>query len=352
VILELGGVRIEGESLLVTDKGGVAMGCRSFARNGKAIPVAYPDFEFSPLNPLLTPIYRPIAPVEIGPARNVFIDSIEVTMASKTSGVEIRYTLDGSDPTPASSLYVKPFLLEHKAIVKARAYRPGVTKNPPQNSGTLATAVSRAVFDKAFAIKPVIVKNPQPGLKARYFEDDWRKLWLRLDSLTPQAEKASVGVFDLSVVPESNPPLGKAQAPRAKFFAVEYTGYLTVPVTGVYTLHAPREYVMPDIDQGYELRIFLGQRVVPYAYRTQAMGLNEWYPSTRLHAQGNWSVALEKGTHPIRMTYVDYRTDAPARLNQKGLNDYVWSGVTPDVRISGPGLEKQPIPTAWLVSGK
>ena len=198
----------------------------------------------------------------------------------------------------------------------------------------------------------MIVKNPQPGLKARYFEDDWRKLWLRLDSLTPQAEKASVGVFDLSVVPESNPPLGKAQAPRAKFFAVEYTGYLTVPVTGVYTLHAPREYVMPDIDQGYELRIFLGQRVVPYAYRTQAMGLNEWYPSTRLHAQGNWSVALEKGTHPIRMTYVDYRTDAPARLNQKGLNDYVWSGVTPDVRISGPGLEKQPIPTAWLVSGK
>ncbi|MEI6645909.1 MAG: FN3 associated domain-containing protein [bacterium] len=352
VMLELGGVRIEGESLLVTDKGGVAMGCRSFARNGKTVPVAHPDFEFSSLNPLFTPIYRPIAPVEIGPARNVFIDSIEVTMTSKTSGVEIRYTLDGSEPTPASTLYVKPFTLDRKAIVKARAYRPGVTKNPPQNSGTLATAVSRAVFDKAFAIKPVIVKTPQPGLKARYFEDDWRKLWLRLDSLTPQAEKAGVGVFDLSVVPESNPSLGKAQAPRAKFFAVEYTGYLTVPTTGVYTLHAPREYVMPDIDQGYELRIFLGQRIVPYAYRTQAIGLNEWYPSTRLHAQGNWSVALEKGTHPIRITYVDYRTDAPARLNQKGLNDYVWSGVTPDVRISGPGLEKQPIPTAWLVSGK
>ncbi len=269
-------------------------------------------------------------------------------MSSQTPDAEIRYTVDGSEPTPHSTLYTGPFALDHNAIVKARAYRPGVTENPPHTSGTHATATSRAVFNKALPVKPVAVRTPQLGLKARYFEDDWRRLWLRLDSLEPIAEKSGVYAFDLSVVPDSNPPLGEAIAPRAKYFTIEYTGYLEVPETGVYTLHAPREFVMPDIDQGYELRVFLGQHVVPWAWRTQAVGLNEWYPSTRLHAQGNWSVALEKGFQPLRIVYLDYRTDAPARLNQPGLADYIWSGVTPDLKISGPGMEPQAIPAAWL----
>jgi hypothetical protein len=351
--LEIGSVRAEAESLLVTDKGGVVMGCRNFSVNGSSQPVAHPDFEFTrpsgtgSAKLVITPIYRPIAPVEIGPARNVFSDQVEVTLTSKTPGVEIRYTDDGSEPTPQSTLYRGPFPLSHSAIVKAKAYRPGVTKNPPHTSGTHATATSRAVFDKELPVKAVAVRKSEPGLKARYFEADWRKLWMRLDSLTPLAEAAGVQAFDLSVVPNTNPPLGKAAAPRAKFYAVEYTGYLDVPETGVYTLHAPREYVMPDIDQGYELRVFLGQNVVPYGGRTQAFGLNEWYPSTRLHAQGNWSVALEKGMQPIRMVFLDYRTDAPARLNQKGLADYVWSGVTPKLEISGPGIDPQPIPAGW-----
>jgi len=297
---------------------------------------------------LVTPIHRPIAPVEIGPARNVFVDQVEVTMTSNTPDVEIRYTLDGSEPTPQSTLYRGPFMLTHNAIVKARAYRPGMTENPPHTIGTHATATSRAVFNRALPVKSVTVRAPQPGLKARYFQDDWRRLWLRLDSLKPVTETSGVPAFDLSVVPDTNPPLGEAAAPRAEFYAVEYTGYLDVPETGVYTLHAPREYVMPDIDQGYELRVFLGQNIVPHGWRTRADGLNEWYPSTRLHAQGNWSVALEKGLQPIRIVYLDYRTDAPARLNYPGLADYIWSGVTPDLKISGPGMKPQPLPAAWL----
>jgi len=346
-------VRAEAESLLVTANGGIVMGCRNFSINGRSQPVAHPDFEFtrSPAGGsaklAITPIYRPIAPVEIGPARNVFMDEVEVTMTSKTPEVEIRYTEDGSEPTPQSTLYKGPFPLSHSAIVKAKAYRPGVAKNPPHTSGTHATATSRAVFDKELPAKALVVQKSEPGLKARYFEADWRKLWLRLDSLKPQAEASGVEAFDLSVVPATNAPLGEAAAPRKKFYAVEYSGFLDVPETGTYTLHAPREYVMPDIDQGYELRVFLGQNVVPYGGRTQAVGLNEWYPSTRLHAQGNWSVTLEKGMQPIRMVFLDYRTDAPARLNQKGLADYVWSGVTPDLKISGPGMKPQPIPAAW-----
>ena len=357
--LSLGTVAIEGESLLVVERdgevSGVAMGCRWAALNGQAAVVADPDFEFTAADggkqPAMAAIHRPISPVVIGPDRNVFVEAVAVTMATTTPGVEIRYTLDGGEPTPQSALYTGPVTINASAIVKARAYRPGVTANPPQNSGTEATATSRAVFEKAVPVAAVAaasVRRPTPGLTARYFEDDWRRLWLRLDSLVPQAEKRGIAPFDLSVVPDSNPPLGQAAAPRQKFFAIEYSGFIDVPEAGVYTLHAPREFVIPDIDPGYELRVFLGQRREPYGYRTEVVGLNEWSPATRLHAQGNWSIALERGLHPIRIVHLDYRTDAPSRLNQPGLRDSIWSGVTPDLKISGPSLEPQPIPAAWL----
>ena len=362
--LFLGPVEIDGESLLVVERdgtvSGVALGCHRAVIKGQTLATNAPDFEFTcdgdgGERSAVASIHRPITPVVIGPDRNVFIDEIVVTMATKTPDVQIRYTLDGGEPTPQSTLYTGPVTLKTSAIVKARAYRLGVTTNPPHNSGTQATATSRAVFDKSVpvpAIAATAVRRPQPGLTARYYEDDWRRLWLRLDSLEPRAEKRGLAPFDLSVVPDSNPPLGRAAAPRAKFFAIEYSGFIDAPQTGVYTLHAPRESVIPDTDPGYELSVFLGQRCEPYGYRTEVVGLNEWYPATRLHAQGTWSIALEKGLHPLRIVYLDYRTDAPARLNQPGLKDYVWSGVTPALRLSGPGLEPQPVPPMWLFHGE
>jgi hypothetical protein len=151
------------------------------------------------------------------------------------------------------------------------------------------------------------------------------------------------------MIPSSNGPIGDKPAPRQKFFALEYKGFLNIPEDGVYTFHAPREYTMPDTDAGYELNVYLGNHSVPFGYRTQVTGLNQWYPSTRLHAFGNWSVALKKGMQPFRLTYLDYRTDAPSKLNKLGLRDYIWSGVTPDLKISGPGFAAQPIPAAWLM---
>ena len=104
----------------------------------------------------------------------------------------------------------------------------------------------------------------------------------------------------------------------------------------------------PDTDAGYELKVYLGNEEAPYATRTQVVGLQEWYPSTRLHAYGNWSVALQAGLQPFKVVFVDYRNGAAAKLNKPGLTKYIWDGTVPDLEISGPGLTKQPIPTTWL----
>ena len=84
--------------------------------------------------------------------------------------------------------------------------------------------------------------------------------------------------------------------------------------------------------------------------------MNKWYPATRRHAFGNWSVALAKGLHPIRVYYADFRRSGhleylrffhPA-LNVPGLTKTFFDDKVPELRITGGGLQEEPIPDSWL----
>ena len=46
-----------------------------------------------------------------------------VALATKTEGAQIRYTLDGSEPTENSKLYIAPFSIDDTTTVKARAFK-------------------------------------------------------------------------------------------------------------------------------------------------------------------------------------------------------------------------------------
>ncbi|MDE6562013.1 MAG: chitobiase/beta-hexosaminidase C-terminal domain-containing protein [Muribaculaceae bacterium] len=54
----------------------------------------------------------------------------KVTISCETSDSEIRYTIDGTNPTMTSTLYEAPFTLGHNAVVKAIAYIPGLDIDP------------------------------------------------------------------------------------------------------------------------------------------------------------------------------------------------------------------------------
>ena len=114
-------------------------------------------------------------------------------------------------------------------------------------------------------------------------------------------------------------------------FMYDYEGFLTIPADGVYTLHAPWEMVTPVLDAGYDLRLWLGSE--------------EWYPTTRWHNFGGWSVPLKAGTYPFRVVYVDQRASEMV-ARKDGFN--VWKGVKPVIEISGPGIDQQPVPAGWL----
>ncbi len=341
-VLSLPQMTIHGRALLLAGSQGMALGCSSISVGGKAVHAGYRNFAFHLVGGRLAdvhPIHRPIVPVKIMPDTTAFVGHLKVTLSTPTAGVEIRYTTNGANPTPQSPLYTRPFTLDHTAKVQARAYRPGVTSNPMTLSGIHATPATEAIFHKIH-VQPALpfwmARVCKPGVECAYYQAGWQQMWLNLQNLKPQKTGVVGHLWAMKFIPADNPPVGMAAAPRKKYYALVYHGYLNVPTTGVYTLHAPKVYYIASTDPGYQLRVYVGQQLI------------EWNPSERVHAFGNWSVALAKGMHKFKIVYIDYRTNSTERLNYPGIRDYIWDGVRPNLEISGPGVKKQPIPTTWL----
>src|SRR4029077_4757657 len=56
-----------------------------------------------------------------------FVNSVSVSLKSSTSGASIYYTTDGTNPTQASKQYTAPFAMTATSLVKAQAFKSGMT---------------------------------------------------------------------------------------------------------------------------------------------------------------------------------------------------------------------------------
>lgn len=326
--LALGPLQVEAEALAVITRGqsvtGMVLDCTKGDFRGKALPSG--DFEFSVSGQTLTtvPIHRPIQAVKIVPEITGFVGSLQVELNCPTFGMEIRYTIDGTDPTLESALYTAPFTIHATTRVKARAFRQGLKETPWTASCTEASAIAWTTFEQQTELAAVSIRASRPGLKWEYVEGRWPELFVNAARLPASKSGASPLLLDVSM-------RGTDGA-----FAVRASGYLNVPADGVYTFHAPREFLFPDQECGYDLRLQVHGR--------------EWQPVTRRHAHGTWSIALKKGAHPVRVVFTDFRTRPlkPVLWDDFPHPDIVWKGTVPAIEVSGPGTARQPISTAWL----
>ncbi len=150
----------EGQSLLLATmadgtRGLVALGCKRLALGGarRSVPA---DFESVAKGPFrrFDPIYRPLDLPVIGPVEDRFSDELQVTLTHNDPAVELRYTLDGTDPLGDSPLYGGPIRIRRTSVVKARACGSIATRWAPEvrlpatSDGTEASAVARAVFTR------------------------------------------------------------------------------------------------------------------------------------------------------------------------------------------------------------
>jgi len=337
--LTAGPVTTTAEAVVAMQKNGVisgmVIGATALGINGKSYDLKTSDVAFS-LNAAgvfnSSPIRRPIDTVQISPAQTVFIEHARVSFdipTQDTGDVEFRYTLDGSDPTPASSLYTGPFELKKTATVKVRPFRKGLKSSPWDFPGIDAGKTIGAVFTKVDRSPAQVEGDLQDGLNYGYMEGDWPTLMMQAGrgNFCPVSRRGTVSA--LLSEDETN------EIRRTKgAYAIRYSGYIDVPQDGVYIWYAPAHMLDVSMDAGFDLRLWIDGK--------------EWFPEPGLHAQNSWSVALGKGLHSFEVSFVDFRM-RPFK-NEFWLawrEKQVWQGM-PVVEVSGPGVKKQPLPRSWL----
>ena len=341
--LSAGPVSIEGESLLVTEREGVLNGIVLSAAgpitvNGKAHTPPYDSYEFTVRTRgkiAFVPVRRPIDTVRVYPDQNVFTDTVTVSFdipTQDTRDLEYRYTLDGSDPTLESRRYKEPFMLNDTAMVKVRAFRKGLSQMP-YREGVQASAIEFAYFKKQALRPAVVVSNTTPGLAVDYAEDvRWGRLFVHAGEpgvVEIKTRGQTTNLLDVTHIASLKP------TPDTPF-AVVYRGLMDVPADGVYTFHAPQHLFVPTADAGYNLRVIVDGE--------------EWEPSSRIHAEGTWSIALAQGAHRFEVRYVNYRRTPYKNEFWMISHPQIQALSTPEVLISGPNLGAGPVPAAWLKS--
>ena len=221
---------------------------------------------------------------------DIFIDQHEVRIkgGSETKGVEIRYTLDGSQPVAASPLYkdTEPIILSDTAMVRCRFFRAGEAISP----------ISIRRFRKVTPRPASPQENLSPGVHYDYFQGKWEKL--PDFSALKAVVSGQTAAFDIS--PRLQP----------EDFAFRFTGFIMVPKVGVYTF-----YLVSDDGS----RFLIGDKVV--------------IDNDGLHSPKEMigRMALSAGLHPFSAEF----------FQRSGGVEFI-------LEYSGPGIKRQVIPSTSL----
>ncbi len=230
----------------------------------------------------------PASTLTIQASRRGFIDSLAVALASPNPGAVIRYTLDGVDPGPDATEYVGPLALHSSAVLKARAFAPGL-----DDRYVASAAFTKMTPCDAAATPPAL---PVPGLVCRLYAGSFDRL----------PDFGALTAPCTSVEPVVGLPAG---APR-EHFALVLAGWLRVPSDGMYTLSLRS-------DDGSVLDLD-GRQLID---------------ADGLHGEGDAraEIALRAGWHPLEVRYFQAGYDAALKL---------W--------WEGPGFGWETVPAAAL----
>ena len=108
-----------------------------------------------------------LAPPVISPGQKIiYKGNNKIEISSSVDGAEIRYTLDGSEPTESSLLYKGPFQISSDVIVKAKAFKKGENESI---SVSQAYQLAEILYESPvikFGDKPVATEVSIEGFKS------------------------------------------------------------------------------------------------------------------------------------------------------------------------------------------
>jgi hexosaminidase len=200
-----------------------------------------------------------------------------VALMAAFEGAQIRYTLDGSAPTPRSQLYTRPFEVTTTfsgVKVTAAAFAPDGRASPPRQA-----TYTRTNYREAEAMESVTLSL---GLRFAYYESAMRST-VGMDTLTPVRR----GMAE---------EIQRSGEERAEQYGLIFSGFLEVPEDAMY------EFAL-TADDGATLHI--GSTLV-----VDNDGLHGSQERTGM-------VALRSGAHPLTIRYFQAGGGAELRLRMR-----------------------------------
>ncbi len=192
--------------------------------------------------------------------QNVFIDKAILKVQKELPSLKVRYTLDGSVPVVTSPILPERYTITKPVTIKMAAF----------NEQGVRGEIYTLQYKKETYAKPVAVQATKQGLNTSYYKQSFKSATL-LDSQKPD----SIFVSKNFTVPASL---------NAPSFGLLYEGYIQIPETGIYSFFL-------TCDDGGILTI--GDKIV--------------VNNDGLHSaiQKTGQIALQKGLHPIRLTFIE-----------------------------------------------
>jgi outer membrane protein assembly factor BamB len=208
-----------------------------------------------------------------------FVDSTRLVLSCNVKDAEIRYTLDGSEPTQHSSLYSRPIPVKEPGVLHMRAYgKNGIA------GYVVSEPLIKVAFEKAGLSLPLA-----PGIQFKYYEGSFSQV-----ADIDRGKLAGSGILMQFVFK----PRGAVEE-----FGYAYDGYLVVPRDGVYTFY---------LESNDGSRLYLNDKEL----------INNDGPHGAIEKSAK--MALKKGAYPLLVKYFQMGGAKALRVS--------WDG---------PGIEKQ-----------
>ncbi len=212
-----------------------------------------------------------------------FVD--EVTIPFKTSRpIDMVYTLDGSEPTPASAKYTEPLKFTETTTLKIRSVLPSGKMSPTRTITVEKQALSPA--------KEIAEKKQGLNMKMTY---GYYLNSKELEKATDWKEMTIKSTFDIR---NQEPTWENMRG--VKYYSAIATGYVEIPEDGVYYFSSNNDEVWIDgkllIDNGGEVKRFSRKD----ASMALSKGLHELKVVFCSHIIGGWPSAWDDASINIR----------------------------------------------------
>lgn len=142
---------------------------------------------------------------------SIFVNSVNAQLKLSSKELEIRYTLDGSEPTLSSPKYKQPLRIVRTAALSARAFHRGKAVSP----------VARYSFTKATPAPAAQLSGVQPGAECAFYKGDWDKM--------PDFSKLRA---DETRIVDS---IALTENPAKEYAGRVFGGYISLPNDDAYT---------------------------------------------------------------------------------------------------------------------